>query len=138
MTPAVTGVLRLEDVYLSGSTGQGPAVVGGLALVADERGLSVVGPQPHSVRIMPWARVTTMSTSHTAHLPDGRGAVTLDVEIGGQALRFLVPEASLGPQGIGLLESRLASLAQMPVTAGQNITGHNITEHHRRPCRAGW
>jgi hypothetical protein len=108
VTPATTGELRLDDVYLSGSTGQGPAVVGGLALVADEQGLSVVGPQPTSVRIMPWGRVTTMSASHTANLPDGRDAVTLDVEIGGHALRFLVPAASLGPQGIGLLESRLS------------------------------
>jgi hypothetical protein len=127
VTPATTGKLRLDDVYLAGSTGQGPAVVGGLALVADERGLCVVGPQPTSIRIMPWGRVTTMSASHAANLPDGRDAVTLDVEIGGQALRFLVPEASLGPQGIGLLESRLSSLARIPVTAGQNFTGQTIT-----------
>jgi hypothetical protein len=111
------GQLRLDEVYLTGSTGQGPAVVGGLALVADEKGLSVLGPQPTSVRTMPWGRVSTMAARQTAHLPDGRGAVTLEMEIGGQALRFLVPEAALGPQGIGILEGRLSSLARIPVRA---------------------
>ena len=119
MTPATmgNGQLRLDEVYLTGSTGQGPAVVGGLALVADEKGLSVLGPQPTSVRTMPWGRVSTMAARQTAHLPDGRGAVSLEIEIGGQALRFLVPEAALGPQGIGILEGRLSSLAQIPVRA---------------------
>jgi hypothetical protein len=111
------GQLRLDEVYLTGSTGQGPAVVGGLALVADEKGLSVLGPQPTSVRTMPWGRVSTMAARQTAQLPDGRGAVTLEMEIGGQALRFLVPEAALGPQGIGILEGRLSSLARIPVRA---------------------
>jgi hypothetical protein len=109
------GQLRLDEVYLSGSTGQGPAVVGGLALVADEQGLNILGPQPSSVRTMPWSRVSSMATRETANLPDGRAAVILDVEIQGQALRFIVPKAVLGPEGMGILEGRLSQIARMQV-----------------------
>ena len=123
MTPTTTGngQLRLGEVYLSGSTGQGPAVVGGLALVADEHGLSILGPQPSSVRTMPWGRVTTMAARQMDHLPDGRDAVTLEVEIDGQALRFLIPGAALGPEGVGVLQGRLSSLARIPVRSAMPI-----------------
>ena len=66
--------VRINDVYLAGSTGQGPAIVGGLALLADDRGLTVLGPQPASVRTMHWGRASTISCRQLAQLPDGRPA----------------------------------------------------------------
>ena len=108
------GQVRLDEVYLSGSTGQGPAVVGGLALLADDHGLTVLGPQPSSARTMPWGRASTIACRQTAQLPDGRAAVMLEVDIDGNALRFFVPQANLGPQGAGALEELLTSLAGVP------------------------
>ncbi len=108
------GQVRLDEVYLSGSTDQGPAVVGGLALLADDHGLTVVGPQPSSVRTMPWGRASTIACRQPAQLPDGRAAVVLEVNIDGNALRFFVPQAYLGPEGAGTLEDRLTALARIP------------------------
>ncbi len=117
--PAVlsNGQLRLDEVYLSGSTGQGPAVVGGIALLADGHGLTVLGPQPSSIRTMPWGRASTFACHRQAQLPDGRPAVILEVDIDGHSLRFLVPQASLGSQGAGALEERLTALSHVPVAA---------------------
>jgi hypothetical protein len=117
--PAVlgNGQLRLDEVYLSGSTGQGPAVVGGIALLADGHGLTVLGPQPSSIRTMPWGRASTFACHRETQLPDGRPAVILEVDIDGHALRFLVPQASLGGEGAGALEERLTALSHVPIAA---------------------
>jgi hypothetical protein len=117
--PAVlgNGQLRLDEVYLSGSTGQGPAIVGGIALLADGHGLTVLGPQPSSIRTMPWGRASTFACHRQTQLPDGRPAVILEVDIDGQSLRFLVPHASLGGEGADALEERLTALSHVPITA---------------------
>jgi hypothetical protein len=109
------GQVRLDEVYLAGTTGQGPAVVGGLALLADAQGLTVLGPQPSSVRTMPWGRASTIACRQPAQLPDGRQAVTLEVNIDGNALRFFVPQDYLGPEGAGALEQRLTALSRIPI-----------------------
>jgi hypothetical protein len=110
----VDGRVRLDEVYLSGSTRQGPAVVGGLTLVADNSGLTVHGPQPTSVMTMPWGRATGITLRQPATLPDGRGAVALEVGVEGRALRFFVPESGLGPEGIGALRRDLSTLERVP------------------------
>ncbi len=109
------GQLRLDEVYLSGSTGQGPAVVGGIALLADGHGLTVLGPQPSSIRTMPWGRASTIACHRQAQLPDGRPAVVLEIDIDGHALRFFVPQANLGSDGAGALEQQLTALSRIPV-----------------------
>ena len=127
------GQVRLEEVYLSGSTGQGPAVVGGLALLADDQGLTVLGPQPSSVRTMPWGRASTIACRQPAQLPDGRAAVMLEVDIDGNALRFFVPQANLGPQGAGALEERLTALARIPAAVSPPVVVGDSG-----PAASGW
>jgi hypothetical protein len=114
--PAAVGraEVRFDEVYLSGSTGQGPALVGGLALFANAQGITVLGPEPSSVRTMSWKRATTVAFRNETLLPDGRGAVTLEIEIDGSPLRFFVPSASLGPGGARTLEERIAALSKVP------------------------
>ena len=74
----------------------------------------MLGPEPSSVRTMPWERASTVACRQPAQLPDGRPAVMLEVDIDGNALRFFVPQANLGPQGAGALEERLTALAGVP------------------------
>ncbi len=114
--PAAVGTaeVRFDEVYLAGSTGQGPALVGGLALFANEQGITVLGPEPSSVRTMSWKRASTVAFRTETLLPDGRGAVTLEIEIDGSPLRFFVPSAGLGPGGARTLEERIAGLARVP------------------------
>ncbi len=109
------GQVRLDEVYLAGSTGQGPAVVGGLGLLADMNGLTVLGPQPSSVRTMPWGRASTIACHRLTQLPDGTPAVMLEVDIDGSALRFFVPQRGLGSEGAVGLERRLTALSRVPV-----------------------
>ncbi|MFZ0668260.1 MAG: hypothetical protein WAM97_21105 [Acidimicrobiales bacterium] len=109
------GQVHLDEVYLSGATAGGPAVVGGLALTADQRGLAVLGPEPSSVRTIPWTRATTIACRRSAQLPDGRDAVSVEIAIDGLSLRFLVPSVDLGPQGAEMLEAHLAGLARIPI-----------------------
>jgi hypothetical protein len=131
------GQVRLGEVYLSGATGQGPAVVGGLALLADQHGLTVLGPEASSVRTMPWGRASTIACHRAAQLPDGRPAVMLEVDIGGNTLRFFVPQAYLGPDGAGELEQRLTALSRIPVASspaviegyGTNMNGSAQSGH---------
>jgi hypothetical protein len=106
--------VRFDEVYLSGSTGRGPALVGGLALFATERGITVLGPEPSSVRTMSWKRATTVAFRDPALLPDGRDAVTLEFEIDGSPLQFFVPSSALGGGSPRTLEQRIATLAGIP------------------------
>jgi hypothetical protein len=107
--------LHLDEVYLAGATPRGPAVVGGLALVADDHGLTVIGPQPTSVRKMSWGRTRTVACRQPASLPDGRDAVVLEFGVDGQALRFFVPSTSLAPGGALAVEERIAAISRVPV-----------------------
>jgi hypothetical protein len=106
--------VSFDEVYLAGSTGRGPALVGGLALFATERGITVLGPEPSSVRTMSWKRATTVAFRDQALLPDGRDAVTLEIEIDGSPLQFFVPSSALGGGSPRTLEERIASLAGIP------------------------
>lgn len=112
--PASVGDVALHGVYLSGSTDRGPTVVGGLGLLADGVGLTVLGPEAGTVRRMPWGRASTVACRSTARMPDGCEAAALEVDIDGFALRLFVPLEALGPQGPQGLEDRLSLLAGIP------------------------
>jgi hypothetical protein len=106
--------VRIGEIYLAGESAQGPAVVGGLSVVANDRGLTVVGPQPNSVHTLAWGRASTIELRKPATLPDGRAAVILEVEIDGRRLRFFVPAVRLGPAEARALEERLCQIARVP------------------------
>ena len=112
-------LVRVDEVFLAGTTQNGPALVGGISLVADDQGLTVVGPKPSSVRTMPWGRASTIACRQPTQLPDGRQAVLLELSIDALVLRFFVPVDHLGPDGAVGLEERLGGLARIPVVIPQ-------------------
>src|ERR1700735_437269 len=107
MTPVTDAEdLRLDGVVVSGTTPDGPAAVGGLSLVLDSRGMTVIVPGGDQPRTAPWTSVSIPHFRSTASLPDGTPATALAVDAGGRNLEFLVPVHSVPADLAPILEAR--------------------------------
>src|SRR5580700_11289502 len=112
MTPVTDAEdLRLDGVVVSGTTPEGPAAVGGLSLVLDARGMTVIVPGGDEPRTAPWTSVSVPRFRPAATLPDGTPATALAVDAGGRPLEFLVPTAALPAELAPTLEARVTALA---------------------------
>src|SRR5271154_6380189 len=92
MTPVTDAEdLRLDGVVVPGTTPDGPAAVGGVSLVLDARGVTVIVPGGGHPRTAPWTSVSVPRFRSSATLPDGTPATALAFDAGGRPLEFLVP-----------------------------------------------
>jgi hypothetical protein len=105
---------RLDDVSLAGDTPQGPAVVPGLALQLDSRGVTVVGPTAGEQRTVAWDAVASVGFREPVALPDGRPGTVLRIDLTDRSLRFLVPGDRVPPIQAPALESRVVALSSRP------------------------
>lgn len=104
--------LRVDDVSVLAETPQGPTVVGGIALAADDDGLTVIGPDPASQRVLPWRALAGFVCQEPTTLPDGEPATILEVGLAqGRTLKFLLPVGQVPPSETIVLETELAALA---------------------------
>ncbi len=85
------GSLRMDDVYLEGSTPDGPAVVGHLSVVVDTAGITFLGPEPGERRTVGWERTSPLEFGPPAAMPSGEQATALEFVVDGRPLRLLVP-----------------------------------------------
>ena len=85
------GSLRMDDVYLEGSTPDGPAVVGRLSVVVDTAGITFLGPEPGERRTVGWDRTSPLEFGPPAATPGGEQATALEFVVDGRPLRLLVP-----------------------------------------------
>ena len=92
--------LRLDDVYLQGATPEGQAVVGNLSMILDESGLTVLGPNPGTRRVVSWDRMSGLEIGPPATMPTGELVATLQFLLDGRPLRFLVPAAQGAEAGL--------------------------------------
>src|SRR5580692_8013671 len=112
MTPVTDAEdLRLDGVVVSGTTPDGPTAVGGLSLVLDARGMTVIVPGGGEPRTAPWTSVSVPRFSSAATLPDGTPATALAVNAGGRDLEFLVPTHALPTDLAPTLEAKVTALA---------------------------
>src|SRR5580700_2747676 len=112
MTPVTDAEdLRLDGVVVSGATPDGPAAVGGLSLVMDARGMTVIVPGGGEPRTAPWTSVSVPRFHSSATLPDGTPATVLAVDAGGRPLEFLVPTTSVPAELAPSLEAKVTALA---------------------------
>jgi|GEM_PF-4924577 len=86
----------LFGVVLTGTAVDGATWVEDIDLVFDEAGIDMLGPEPKRVQHLNWASVRSVSVGRTWSFPDGRPGTMLDVTLGGDVLRFLVPTQQLG------------------------------------------
>jgi len=85
------GSLRMDDVYLSGSTPDGPAVVAHLSVIVDTEGITFLGPEPGERRTVGWERTSPLEFGPPAELPGGEAVTSLEFVVDGRPLRLLVP-----------------------------------------------
>ena len=114
------GSLRMDDVYLEGSTPDGPAVVGHLSVIVDTDGITFLGPEPGERRTVGWERTSPLEFGTPAALPDGEAVTSLQFVVDGRPLRILVP-SKRDPDGpdeeIAALAEPLAALLPEPPAA---------------------
>lgn len=104
-------LLRIDDVSVAVETGQGPAVVTGIVLLADDDGLAVVGPEPTSRHVLPWTALRSVACQEPTTLPAGEPATVLEVVLAqGRSLRFMLPVSQVRPSETIVLETQLAAL----------------------------
>ncbi len=112
LPPRKRTFLRLDDICVVANTPSGISVVPGVALVADEDGVAVVGPDPSARHLLPWPALSGFTCQEQSTLPDGRPATVLEVELAqGRVLRFLVPVEKVPPSETIVLETQLQALA---------------------------
>jgi hypothetical protein len=105
------GSLRMDDVYLEGSTPDGPAVVGNLSVIVDTDGITFLGPEPGERRTVGWERTSPLEFGAPASLPDGEAVTSLQFVVDGRPLRILVPTK----RDPGSADAEIAALAPTAV-----------------------
>src|ERR1700691_4732408 len=85
------GSLRMDDVYLEGSTPDGPAVVGNLSVIVDSEGITFLGPDPGERRTVAWERTSPLTFGPPVALASGEPVTSLEFVVDGRPLRLLVP-----------------------------------------------
>jgi hypothetical protein len=112
MTPVTDAEdLRLDGVVVWGPTPGGQAAVGGLSIVMDPSGLTVIVPGGGPPRTAPWKRISSPRWRPAATLPDGTPATALALDAGGRPLEFLFPLHTLPADIAATLEARVTAFA---------------------------
>jgi hypothetical protein len=83
--------LSLRDVFLLTAESDGQQAVGGLALVVDHVGLTVVAPDGSTAKVLAWPELTSLRTNGRATAPGGGDAVLLEAASATRTHRFVVP-----------------------------------------------
>jgi hypothetical protein len=83
--------LSLRDVYLLTAESGGQLAVGGLALVVDHGGLTVVAPDGSTAARLAWPDLTVLRTGGRTTAPGGVDAVVLEAASATRTHRFVVP-----------------------------------------------
>jgi hypothetical protein len=83
--------LSLRDVYLLTAASDGQLAVGGLALVVDHVGLTVMAPDGSNAAVLAWPDLTVLRTSGRTTAPGGQAAVLLEAASATRTHRFVVP-----------------------------------------------
>ena len=101
--------LSLGSVYLLTADSGGELAVGGLALVVDDDGVSVVSPTGTTAAALAWSDLTVLRTGGRTTAPGGEEAVVLEAATAERMHRFAVPT-----DDAGRLESTIAALTGIP------------------------
>jgi hypothetical protein len=80
--------LRFDGVDLVGATALGPSTVEGLSLSVDADGITLLGPLPGAVRLIPWSGVSAAALGPPVTSGGGRVATPLDISSSGRTVRF--------------------------------------------------
>ena len=103
--------LALGDVYLLTAESGGEEAVGGLGLVLDHDGVTVLGPSGTPAAAIEWSQITSLRTGGRTIAPGGRPAVVLEATTARRTHRFAVPTNHATD-----LETAIDGLAWVPVT----------------------
>ncbi len=101
--------LSFSEVYLLTAESQGQLAVGGLTLVVDHDGLSVVAPHGSTAAALAWSELTVLRTEGRTTAPGGEEAVFLEASRGERTHRFVVPTDDASS-----LESTIAAITGVP------------------------
>jgi hypothetical protein len=83
--------LSLADVYLLTAESEGREAVGGLTLVVDQDGLTVITPHRTTAARLTWSELTVLKTAGRTRAPGGEEAVLLEATGARRSHRFVVP-----------------------------------------------
>jgi hypothetical protein len=101
--------LSLGDVYLLTAESDGRVAVGGLTLVVDQNGLTVVAPSGSTAAALAWSELTVLRTVGATTAPAGESAVLLEAASAVRTHRFAVPT-----EDAFTLETTIASITGIP------------------------
>lgn len=104
------GRAELGVVCLEGETEVGHRRVDGVSVILDANGVAVRGPEPGSLRLMPWRALEYLRFDRPAAMADGRPAVALLLGTTGRQLRLLVPCDDLPPERATAVAASLSAL----------------------------
>ena len=127
------GSLRMDDVYLSGSTPDGPAVVAHLSVIVDTEGITFLGPEPGERRTVGWDRTSPLEFGPPAELPGGEAVTSLEFVVDGRPLRLLVPTKKdpdqaadvVAPAGVPVASS---TVVESPAPVAEPVAGIPVVE----------
>jgi hypothetical protein len=84
-----------------------------MSVVADQKGFTIVGPEPDKERTVPWEQTTSFTCQRPARLPDGSPATVLEVGLAnGRVLELLLPVTRVPPSETVVVETELAVMAE--------------------------
>lgn len=112
--------LLLTDVYLLTAESDGQEALGGLTVVIDADGLTVITPHRTIAAQLTWSQLAGLRTAGRTHAPDGREALVLEASGPARTHRFVVPADHLEA-----LESTIAE-----------VTGAPVHKHPRKALKA--
>lgn len=104
--------VRLDQVWLSVSSGPTTKAVPGVTVVADSKGFTLLGPEAGSERTIAWERTTGFSCQRPGRLPDGSPVTVLEVHLANsKVLELLLPVSKVPPSETIVVETELSMLA---------------------------
>ncbi|MHB1775323.1 MAG: hypothetical protein ACYCU7_04955 [Acidimicrobiales bacterium] len=107
--PPWPGALAFDGVSLELAGGATTTVVSGLRVVVDAHGITTYGPEPGSVRSVPWPLVAEPRFGEPRSSADGVPAFGLTATVAGRAVRWVIPAVQLNADRVARLHRLVAA-----------------------------